>query len=159
MEATTLRPAEILATFADPVPGVSFRLSAEIQARIFTALARFLSEHPELPPLAMPSCGVRFPEVEEEPGLPYVEAQVRTEVPDIAAVAVWAAAAGVDVELRPTGSDVRVSAEIRLPGDVHLTVWGVERVRLRPSPRQALDDLLRARLAEPADGEPAGGAR
>lgn len=68
MDTVTLRSAEILAAFDGPLPGVYFGLSAEIQARIFTALAAFLAEHPSLPPLSTPSYGVRWPEVESQPG-------------------------------------------------------------------------------------------
>jgi hypothetical protein len=160
MNTVTLRPGEILAAFADEMPGVYFGLSAEIQARIFTALAGFLVEHPELPPLWGPACTVRHPEIESEPESPYAEAQVsRAEAPAAVAVAVWAAAAGVEMTAQLRGNDARVSAEIPLTDGVRLIVWGVERVALRPSPRQALDDLLRARLGTAAGGDPAGGAQ
>jgi hypothetical protein len=160
MDEVMLRPEEILSAFDGPVPGVYFRLSVEVQARIFTALARFLVEHPWLPPLSMPSCGVHHPQDDAESGMPYAEAQVSTvDVPHAVAVAAWAVAAGVDVQAQDRGSGVRLSARIELSDAVELTVWAVERVPLRPSPRQALDELLRARLGAAAGCDPAGGGR
>jgi hypothetical protein len=79
------------------------------------------------------------------------------EVPDAVGVAVWAAAAGVDVQARDEGGKTRLSADIPLSDGVVLTVWGVERVAVRPSGRQALDDLLRARLATAAGDDVPGG--